>query len=180
MSTSDIESSVNPKKHLWSDKTLELLSQYHYCVFDYSKLVEKVHGYSQNNTGQFHVNPDSDRLDKSIENAVNMRKIPNTEENIAKVYELVAIIKNETIKPIFDIVLIQVECPICKRVTVAPKLEQGILANKKLRKNQVKIISDYANQQQYKYFPRRYLTLKMVILIILFSLTAMLIIANYY
>ncbi|MHA2366293.1 MAG: hypothetical protein ACXAC7_20220 [Candidatus Hodarchaeales archaeon] len=170
-SQEELQSGVKPQIK-FSDYLVENLSQMWYCKEDYSKYVELIAGYSQNNTGLFHINPS--KIDRDIENAINMRKLRNTEEDLAKVHEIINIICSEN-PSVNDLTLVQVECPICSKVTVAPKLPR-IYANKKIRNNQLKVIDQYIKQQTNKYWPRN-LALKNIASVIIFAVVLLIIVS---
>ena len=125
----------------FDQESLISLSQYWYCDRDSSKYVEKFDGYSRNNTGQFTVYLD-DRFDHSIENAISIRKLPESCEDFTRV--MIEIIKNfplpnnSPLKFRTEVHLLQVECPICKKITVAPKIP--VIGSEKIRKSQVDTI----------------------------------------
>ena len=125
----------------FNQESLDCLSQYWYCDSDSSKYVEKFDGYSRNNTGQFTIYLD-DRLDHSIENAISIRKLPESCETFTRLMideiKNCPLPENSNLKYRTEVHLLQVECPICKKITIAPKIPVSGLEN--VRKSQVDTI----------------------------------------
>jgi len=109
-----------------SEEALISLSRFWYCHADSSKFIEKVEGYSRNNTGIFPLYLD-ERLQHSLDNAIAMKKLP---ENLVEYSQLIlkemkthlaSVMSQETVLHA-EVRLLQVECPICKTVSIAPKI----------------------------------------------------------
>ena len=138
--------------HEFNNEDLISLSQYWYCDRDSSKYVEKVEGYSRNNSGQFTIYLDK-RLELSIENAVAMRKIPKICVPLTR--EIIKEIRNYPLPKDYpqelrsEAHLIHVECPICKKVSVAPKIP--VISLDTIRKSQVDTIKYSIKAIEAKY-----------------------------
>lgn len=132
---------------------LIILSQYWYCDRDSSKFVEKVEGYSRNNSGQFTIFLD-DRLEHSLENAVAIRKLPETcvefVKHMANEMQMFPLPKEYPLQQQrTEVHLVQVECPICRKVSVAPKIP--VLSLDTIRKSQVDTIKYSIKAIEAKY-----------------------------
>jgi hypothetical protein len=128
------------------------LSQYWYCDRDSSKYVEKVEGYSRNNTGQFTIYLD-ERLEHSLENAVAIRKLPETcidfTKTIIKEIQSYPLPESFPQKIRTEVHLMQVECPICKKVSIAPKIP--VISLDTIRESQVNTIKYSIKAIEEKY-----------------------------
>jgi hypothetical protein len=128
------------------------LSQYWYCDRDSSKYVEKVEGYSRNNTGQFTIYLD-ERLEHSLENAVAIRKLPETcidfTKTIIKEIQSYPLPESFPQKIRTEVHLMQVECPICKKVSIAPKIP--VISIDTIRESQVNTIKYSIKAIEEKY-----------------------------
>ncbi|MHA1989859.1 MAG: hypothetical protein ACW981_03285 [Candidatus Hodarchaeales archaeon] len=136
----------------FKEEALMNLSQYWYCDRDSSKYVEKVEGYSRNNTGQFTIYLD-ERLEHSLENAVAIRKLPETCINFTKIMikEMQSYPLPESFpqKARTEVHLMQVECPICKKVSIAPKIP--VVSLDTIRESQVNTIKYSIKAIEEKY-----------------------------
>jgi hypothetical protein len=137
----DIEETEIVHYQEFKKEALMNLSQYWYCDRDSSKYIEKVEGYSRNNTGQFTIYLD-ERLEHSIENAVAIRKLPETcidfTKTIIKEIQSYPLPESFPQKIRTEVHLIQVECPICKKVSIAPKIP--VVSLDTIRESQVNTI----------------------------------------
>jgi len=143
----------------YSKKALEDLCEFWYCPNDNSKYTEHTTRF---NSGEFTIN--LEKLDFSIQQAINIKKLPESSKK--NVLDVILIIKNE-VNVNSEIKFVSVECPLCNKLTVAPKIPSNCLINEKVRKDQVKTIDSYIKELNRKYFPRRYLSIFTVISIVL-------------
>ena len=141
----------------YSEEALINLSRYWYCTKDSSKYVEHVEGYMRNNTGLFTISLDNEeKYQHTLNNAVAMKKLP--ENKIEFVKELISEMKayplpGEPACQRTEVHLLQVECPICNKVTIAPKIP--VYGLDRVRNSQVKTIKHSIEEVADKYDMQR-------------------------
>lgn len=172
-----VESSLNDVDQEYSKSTLNQFIGYWYCKEDKSKYIE----YAQHlNSGIFRINLENDeKINFGIEQAINIKKIPDRKPDIEIVYKIIDIAK---LDDIFcqdgnnkDILLTAVECPSCSHITIAPKLPSSALIDEKIRKEQVEEINLLIKEEKKKYFEPKRLSMKAIIGIIVIVLYFMIV-----
>ena len=142
----------------YSEEALINLSKYWYCNEDSSKYVEHVEGYTRNNTGLFTISIDDEgKYQHTLNNAIAMKKLP--ENRIEHVKKLIDEMKTyplpggDSSNQRTEVHLLQVECPICNKITIAPKIP--VYGLDRIRNSQVKTIKHSIEEVADRYDTQR-------------------------